>query len=273
MALQQGTNVNDRWGEAAPYERYVGRWSRLVAREFVAWLDIPPGCAWADVGCGTGALSEQVLREAAPRALHGIDKAAGFVAAAQARLADARVRVEMADATALPMAESSCDAVVSGLVLNFVPEHAAMAAEMARVARPGGCVAAYVWDYAGGMQMMRRFWDAASAAASGAGESLETIERFPICAPEPLRVLWEGAGLRNVEVRAIEIPTHFDNFDDYWQPFLGGQGAAPTWLAKQDMARRESIRALLERTLPRDPAGGIRLSARAWAVKGRKPGA
>ena len=128
--------------------------------------------------------------------------------AARQRLRDPRVRFITGDATRLPWEASAFDVTVSGLVLNFVKDHAAMAREMVRVTKPGGRVAAYVWDYAGGMQMVRHFWDAAIAVSPGDAK-LDQADRFPICQPEPLRALFEDAGLRSVEVRAIEIPTVF----------------------------------------------------------------
>lgn len=266
---QQQSSANDRWGESDPYERYVGRWSRVVATEFVRWLAVGPEAAWADIGCGTGALTQAVLHDCNPRSIHAVDKSPGFVASASALITDPRARFEIADAIALPMADASSDAAVSGLVLNFVGQPAAMVAEMVRVTRRNGQVAAYVWDYGGGMQMMRRFWDAAVASCGSAGVPDEA-SRFPLCAPEPLQSLWRDAGLIDVEVRAIDIPTHFSDFDDYWQPFLGGQGAAPTWLAGQAQHRQDAIRDRLRHELPCRPDGSIHLTAAAWAVSGRR---
>ena len=268
MAQQQAM-TNDRWGEAGPYERYVGRWSRCVAREFVRWLVIKPDAVWADIGCGTGALTETVLRDCNPRFVHAFDKSPGFLACASARITDPRARFEAADAIGLPIEEACCDAAVSGLVLNFVGDPVAMVAEMARVTQRDGEVAAYVWDYGGGMQMMRRFWDAA-VVVCGAADVPDEASRFPLCAPEPLRSLWHGAGLVNVEVHLIEIATHFLDFDDYWRPFLGGQGAAPTWLAGVAPAQQDTIRDRLQRELPYSPDGSIHLTATAWAVKGMR---
>jgi hypothetical protein len=134
------------------------------------------------------------------------------------------------------------------------------------VTKPGGRVALYVWDYAGEMQMTRCFWEAA-IAVSPQDAKLTQAERFPICRPEPLRALFEGVGLRAVDTRSIDIPTVFRDFDDYWSPFLGRQGSAPTYLASVDDGVRERIRATLEARLA--PRGGpIRLIARAWAVRG-----
>jgi hypothetical protein len=142
-----------------------------------------------------------------------------------------------------------------------------MAREMARVTKPGGRVAAYVWDYAGGMQMVRHFWDAA-IAVNPADAKLDQADRFPICQPGPLAALFARAGLRAVAARPIEIPTVFRDFDDYWSPFLGGQGSAPTYLASASEGVRERIRAHLKARLAPAHGGPIELTARAWAVRG-----
>lgn len=257
----------EAWGSGDAYEQYVGRWSRKVAAELLRWLAVEPGLAWADVGCGTGALAETILAACEPAAIEGVDASEGFVAAARQRLRDPRVRFMTGDATRLPWEAGAFDVAVSGLVLNFVRDHEAMAREMARVTKPGGRVAAYVWDYAGGMQMIRHFWDAA-VAVNPDDAKLDQGDRFPICQPEPLRALFEGAGLRSVLVRAIEFPTVFQDFDDYWSPFLGRQGSAPTYLASVSDDAREKIRAHLKARLA--PARGerIELTARAWAVQG-----
>jgi SAM-dependent methyltransferase len=259
--------VKEAWGSGGPYERYVGRWSRPVAREFLPWLGVPSGRTWGDVGCGTGALVECILAVADPRFVFAIDRSDGFLATAQAAIPDQRVQFELADATALPWADVSCDVTVSGLVLNFVPDAGAMLREMVRVTRPRGKVAAYLWDYSGGMEMMRQFWDAA-IAVSPEDAALDQAERFPLCQPQPLEALFRDAGLRSVSVRAIDIPTVFQDFDDYWLPFLGMQGAAPTYLASLDDKTRAQIRELLKARLPAAADGSIALTARAWAVQG-----
>ncbi|HST63309.1 MAG TPA: class I SAM-dependent methyltransferase, partial [Longimicrobium sp.] len=249
------------------YERYVGRWSRPVAAEFVRWLGVPHGGAWMDVGCGTGALSAAILDAAAPACVCGVDLSPEHVAAARARVADPRARFAVADATRLPDEENACDAAVSGLVLNFVPEPARALAEMRRVVRPGGTVGVYVWDYAGEMQLIRAFWDAA-AELDPAAAQLDEGRRFGICRPEPLRTLFREAGLRDVQVRAIDVPTRFADFDDYWQPFLGGQGPAPGYAVSLDEDRRVALRERLRARLPTEPDGGITLNGRAWAARG-----
>jgi trans-aconitate methyltransferase len=259
--------AKENWGSAGPYERYVGRWSRKVAREFLAWISMPPGIAWADVGCGTGALAECILGQCEPASIACVDKADGFVAAARQSITDSRVTFDTADATILPWETDMFDVTVSGLVLNFVPDHHAMACEMARVTKPGGKVAAYVWDYGRGMEMMRHFWDTA-IAVTPSDSKLDQAERFPICRPEALQSLFGDIGLKAVSSRAIDIPTVFRNFDDYWTPFLGKTGAAPTYLASVDESTREKIRAALESRLIPSTDGTIALRARAWAVQG-----
>ena len=255
------------WAVGSAYEPYMGRWSRLVAREFLARLGVAGGAAWLDVGCGTGALSQTVLGMADPAAVVGIDPSLGYVGYARARLAGDRARLLVADARRLPVAGDRFDAVVSGLVLNFVPDPARAVREMTRVARAGGRVAAYVWDYAGGMELIRGFWDAAAALDRAAAE-LDEGRRFGLCQPEPLAGLFRGAGLVEVEVAPIDVPTRFRDFDDYWTPFLGGQGPAPGYVLALDEAGRAALREELAARLPAAADGSIALAARAWAVAG-----
>lgn len=259
----------DVWAIGAAYESYVGRWSRPVARELLRWLDVPHGSAWLDVGCGSGALVQEILALAAPRYVLGIDRAEGFVAHARASVMDSRARFQVGDAQALPVADAAFDAAVSGLVLNFVPRPATMVGEIARAVRRGSPIALYVWDYAGGMQLIRRFWDAAKALDPGAA-ALDEAARFPGCAPEPLEALLEEGGLRHVESRSIDVPTRFRDFDDYWSPFLGGQGPAPTYAMSLPDDRRVALRERIRSALPVQPDGSIALTARAWAVRGTR---
>lgn len=257
------------WASGDLYEPYVGRWSWLVAREFLAWLGPAAGLDWLDVGCGTGAIMEAVAERYAPRRVAGVDPSPGFLAVARRRLPPDRAELHQGDARQLPFDDAAFDRVVSGLVLNFVPDQPGAAAELARVVRPGGEVALYVWDYAGAMQLMRHFWDAA-AALDPRGDAIDEGKRFPICRPEPLRALFEAAGLTGVETRAIDVPTVFRDFDDYWTPFLTGQAPAPAYCMSLDEDARAALRERLRQTLPVQPDGSIHLVARAWAVRGRK---
>jgi SAM-dependent methyltransferase len=258
--------VRDMWAGAAAYDAYVGRWSRPVAAELVRWLGVPSGLSWLDVGCGPGALAATVRELAAPSAIAGVDRSGPFVAAAAA----GGLTGVVADARALPLADACVDVVVSGLAVNFVPRPASAVAELSRVVVPGGVVAAYVWDYAEGMAMLRHFWDGAVALDPGAAE-LDEGERFAVCRPGPLERLWRLGGLTGVEVRPIDVPTVFADFDDYWEPFLGGQGPAPGYVSALPDDRRADLRSFLAARLPRAADGRIELTARAWAVRGTRP--
>jgi len=258
----------DRWAGADAYEAYIGRWSRPVAAKFIDWLAVAPSRRWVDVGCGTGALSQAILERSDARSVIGIDPSSDFVARARTRVDDPRARFEVGTADRLPLEPASADVVVSGLVLNFVPDLAAGLAEIRRVAVPGATVAAYVWDYAGRMDLLRHFFDAAIALDPAATTHDEAV-RFPICAPGPLRRAFEDGGLTEVEVRGIDVPTVFRDFDDYWTPFLGGVGPAPGFAVSLAEPARAALRERLRATLPTETDGTIHLIARAWAVRGR----
>lgn len=260
--------ASGNWRDGDSYERYVGRWSGRVAAEFVPWLEIAPRSRWLDVGCGTGALSSVVLDGSDPAAVFGVEPSVGFLKSAEQRLSDRATLVEGA-AESIPFPNESFDAVVSGLVLNFVGDQRAALAEMARVATSGATIAAYVWDYRDGMQFMKYFWQAA-ADLDGAADADETA-RFPICNPDALLELFTTSGLVETTVRAIDIPTRFVNFDDYWHPFLAGTGVAPRYVATLDESSILKLRERLRRTLRTDADGAIPLTARAWAVRGRRP--
>ncbi len=262
-----GTRQADVWASGAAYEPYVGRWSRLVAREFLDWLRVPAGRRWLDVGCGTGALSQTILAVAEPEQVLGVDPSEGYLTYARGQVADPRASFEVGDARALRCEAAAFDAVVSGLVLNFVPAPDTAVAEMVRAARPGGTVAAYVWDYAGEMQLMRHFWDAAVALNPQALE-LDEGRRLPICKPDRLSALFRSAGLKDVEARAIDVPTDLRDFDDYWSPFLGGQAPAPGYAMSLGDERRVELRERIRAGLPCAADGSIHLIARAWAVRG-----
>ena len=264
-------NRHDGWFSGAAYEPYVGRWSRLVAREFLAWLAIPAGRRWLDVGCGTGALSEAILLFGQPSQVKGIDPSESYLSFAHQQINDSRFTSKIGNAQALPCESAGYDAAVSGLMLNFVPVPQEAVAEMTRVASPGATVAAYVWDYAGQMQLMRHFWDAAAALDPEAAR-LDEGRRFSFCQPEPLEGLFKNAGLINVESRSIDVPTNFRDFEDYWTPFLGGQGSAPGYAMSLTEDHRESLRQQVYDGLPIAADGSISLIARAWAVRGRRPG-
>jgi SAM-dependent methyltransferase len=258
------------WSQGEIYESYVGRWSRLVAAEFIGRLDQPPGLSWLDVGCGTGALTSAVLASAAPGKVVGVDPSEGFVGFARGTVADERVRFGV-----LPAAElnseafrqefgGAFDVVVSGLVLNFIPERVEALRAMREL---GATVAVYVWDYAEGMQLMKYFWEAAGDVRPQDRE-LDEGATFPFCNPAGLEGLFAEAGFSGIETGAIVVPTMFESFDAYWTPFLGGQGVAPAYLRSLDADGQEKVRALVESRLPANADGSIELTARAWSARG-----
>ena len=257
--------MSDAWERGDPYEQYVGRWSRLVALRFLSWLGIPAGKRWLDVGCGTGALCASILDHCSPFSVVGVDPSEGFLEKAKDQLAG-RVVLHRGSAVEIPLCDASVDATVSGLVLNFVPDGNAALAEMARVTVSGGTIGAYVWDYAGKMELMRFFWDAAIELNPDAAKMDEGV-RFPVCHPEALADLFASAGLCGVEVTAIDILTPFADFEEYWRPFLGGQGPAPAYAMALDETARARLRARIRARIPLQADGSICLTARAWAVR------
>ena len=256
----------ENWGGSAAYDQYMGRWSRLVARRYLRDLSTPGGLSWLDIGCGTGALTQAVAAICEPRHLIGIDRSEGFVRAIQAESSEPPIPVVVAGADALPIETGTVDVAASGLALNFMAEPEEAIHEWRRVVRPAGIISAYVWDYADRMEFIRAFWDAA-ASIDPAAESLDEGRRFPLCSPSRLAGLFERAGLRNVEVWGVEVPTEFRDFDDYWAPFLAGQGPAPTYVSSLGEKARTALRDAIRAGLDDGRGGPIRMVARAWSVR------
>ncbi len=259
--------MSDTWADGDAYERFIGRWSRKVAPEFLDWLAPATGLRWADLGCGSGALTAAILDRASPASVLGVDPAPAQVEEAARRVTDVRASFACADAAGLE--PGAFDVVVSGLVLNFVPDAVAAVRAMAQ-ATTGGTVAAYVWDYASGMQMLRTFWDVAGGLDPAVAD-LHEGHRFQIGTTAALAEIWTESGLEDVATTALTVPTVFRDFDDFWIPFLGGQGPAPGYVASLDAPARDRLRDALDRHLPRADDGSIALSARAWAVRGTAP--
>lgn len=260
--------MDDAWQSGDPYERFMGRWSTLVARDFLDWLGVGPARTWLDVGCGTGTLTKAILESQKPAAIIAVDSSSRFITYAQQQIVHPAVRFRVGLAQSLDLASNAVDAVVSGLMLNFVPAPGRAVAEMRRVAKPGGRIGIFLWDYAAGMQMLRYFWDAAVALDHDARAFDEGL-RFPLCQADPLLALVREAGLRQVELIPIDVTTHFQNFDDYWLPFLGETGPAPSYAMSLDQPGRQSLAERVHDALPIAADGSISLVARAWAVKGR----
>ena len=259
--------MREVWQSGESYERYIGRWSRHVARKFVSELSIAAGSAWLDVGCGSGALTAAILALTKPERVIAFDRSTEFVAHSRQFLSDGRAMFVVGDAVRLPFADARADAVVSALVLNFISQPELALREMLRCVRSGGVVATYLWDYHEGMQAIRLFWDAAIALNPRAVE-LDEAKRFPLCQPAALEQLFVSAGLAEVDISAIAIPTSFRDFEDLWSPFLGGQGPAPTYTMSLAEQERIKLRERFRQMAPISADGSIHLSARAWVARG-----
>ena len=258
---------NDSWSSGTPYDRFMGRWSVLVADRFLDWLSISPGSVWLDLGCGTGSLTKLILDKCKPNEIYAIDASSEFIAHAQQRITSPIVRFQVGLAQDLELESNSVDAVVSGIMLNFVPDPETAIAEMIRVTKPEGYIGIFLWDYADGMEMLRYFWDAAVKVDKSAIQFDEGI-RFPLCKEGQLETLIRKVGMKQVDVTSIVVKTDFQNFDDYWQPFLGNVGPAPSYTMSLDQSTRQKLEDKLHKALPIDNNGSISLTARAWAVKG-----
>jgi len=258
----------DKWTSGAAYDRWMGRWSRLLAEPFLQWLDIPPGARWLDVCCGSGVVTEAIAEGCSPGSIVGIDASAPQIAFANEHRKRPGISFEVGDAAAIPFPDASFDVAVCGLGLNYMAEPARALQEMQRVTMAEGVIAAYVWDYAEGAGFLRRFWDAA-ASVDPEAVHFDQAQRFPMCTPEGLRKLLQDAHCKNIEVTALEITTRFENFAEYWTPLLSGQGSAPNYLGSRSEDIRAEIRERLKSSFEADKA--IELPARAWAVRGNRP--
>ena len=259
----------DMFAESAAYERFMGRWSRQLAPLFVGFVGIGASDAVLDVGSGTGELALSIASAMPAVRIVGIDPAAPYVKYAQSRVTGDRVGFQVGDAQKMTFADATFDRVLSLLVMNFIPDHGKALDEMIRVTRPGGVVGAVVWDYGGEMQMLRLFWDEAVARDPSIAKRDE--RHMPLCRSGELAALWRAHGLREVVEQPLTFTMTFASFDDFWEPFLGGQGPAGAYAAKLPEADRADLAARLRKRLLGGRADGpITLQARAWAVRGLK---
>ncbi|HEX4999288.1 MAG TPA: class I SAM-dependent methyltransferase [Terriglobia bacterium] len=260
-------SADDAWMAGDAYEAYMGRWSRMVARTFVEWLNPKPFADWIEIGCGTGALTATICDLCEPHSVVACDPSVPFIEHARRSLPDDRVRFVVGGVEALPSQSGGFDMAVSALVLNFLPDPQSVIRSMAGRLRKGGAVAGYVWDYSDGMLPLRVFWEQAVALDPGAS-ALDEGARFPLCRQSALETVWRDAGLSDVETRPLEIATYFATFEEYWSPFLLGTGPAPGYVASLAPDHRDSLRDRIMSRLPTGPDGSIQLRARAWAARG-----
>jgi SAM-dependent methyltransferase len=258
------------FSEAEAYERFMGRWSARLAPLLVKWAGVRDGEQILDVGSGTGTLAVAAHAAAPAGRIVGIDPAANYVAFANARHGRQNLAFEAGDGQKMRFADATFDRTLSLLVLNFIPDRAKALAEMIRVTKPGGSVAAAVWDYGDGMQMLRVFWDEAIALKPDMAKRDE--RNMPLCRKGELAAMWREHGLQDVSEESLTIETRFASFADYWEPFLVKQGPAGAYAASLSDEERVQLRdRLRRRLLPKGGDGPIVLSARAWAVRGIVP--
>jgi SAM-dependent methyltransferase len=249
---------------AEAYDRHIGRYGRELARALVDAAGVRPAQTALDVGCGPGALATELVRRLGSAQVAAVEPSAVFAEACRRRLPG--VQVEVADAEALPFDDAEFDHALAQLVLNFMTDPPAGVREMQRVTRPGGTVAAAVWDYAGEMTLLRRFWDAAGALDASARGSDEGSS-MPFCTPDALRELWSTVGFTRVTVSPAMVTAGYDGFEDLWRPLELGVGPSGAYAAALSPDRRLELKAELRRRLGVGDQP-FRLTARAWIVTG-----
>jgi SAM-dependent methyltransferase len=261
-----------RASDGGAYERFLGRWSRLLAGPFAEFVRLADHGRALDVGCGTGSLALALANRRGQKQVVGLDIATSYIAFARSRPGTAGIGFAVGDACRLPYADGGFTAALAQLALNFVPNAAQAAREMRRVVQPGGVVAAAVWDFRGGLVFQRLFWDTAAGLDPGAGAARDRLFSGPLALPDGLPALWHDAGLAAVERSSITIRMEYDDFADYWEPLLGGQGPVGAYVEGLPTERRrlieERVRAAF---LSGSPDGPRSLTATAWAVRGIVP--
>jgi SAM-dependent methyltransferase len=273
VAVLRGQNRQpNMFGDAEAYERFMGRWSRLVAPRLVGFTGrLPERGRMLDVGSGTGSLAFAIAERNGRARVLGIDPSKEYVAYASSRnpFPD-RTSFEVGDAQQLHFPDASFDAALSLLVFNFIPDPKKALLELRRVTKPGGKLSAAVWDYGAGMRMLRMFWDAA-AGLDPAAEKLDE-KHMPLCRAGELSALWREGGLENVREQSIDIRMRFESLADYWDPFLLGQGPAGSYVRRLDSDKLQALRNEVNRrlALPGENTAFV-LPARVWSVRGTVP--
>ena len=256
------------FADGKTYERLMGRWSQLAGAKFLDWLDAPKGLRWIDVGCGNGAFTEVLIARCSPAAVTGIDPSDGQLAYARTRPGTTLAQFRVADAQSLPFADKSFDAASMALVITFIPDPLKAAAEMARVVKPGGIVATYMWDF-----------DSRGFPLAPLYEAMKSL-KIPVTLPpgrtascqNEMRAIWQNAGLQSVASEVIRIRVSYSDFDDFWDSNTLPVGPSGKLLAELPPSTREKLRTRLREQLPIGADGRIAYEATANAVKGRVPG-
>ncbi len=255
---------------SAGYERFMGRWSRLLAPPYVAFAGVKNGDRVLDVGTGTGSLAAAVEAGMPASEITGVDPSEGFIAYAQKHVTSARAHFEVGDAQALKFKDAAFDNTLALLVMNFIPDPNKAIMEMRRVTRPQGVVSACVWDYDSGMQMLRFFWDEAVAI----DPSIEPKDErhMKLSHQGELGQLWRTAGLINIKEQPLVIDQAYSSFNDYWEPFTKGAGPGGAFVVSLPQDRRQHLEARMrKRLLGERQDGPFTLTAKAWCVRGDVP--
>jgi SAM-dependent methyltransferase len=262
------TETRFAFDDGAAYERFMGRWSRAVGTEFLAWVAPPKAARWLDVGCGTGVFTQLIRDGCAPASIVAVDPSAEQIDHARRQPIAQHADFRVADAMELPFADGSFDVVASALVINFIPDRPRALRQARRVTRPGGLVAKYVWDFAGGratgvpMQRGLKAIGVDSPRVPGTEDS--TVEA--------LESLFKTAGFRDIATKPIDVSMTFRDFDDYWQSQTPSHHPSTKIIAGLPEQDRQRLRETVSASLPAAADGTITYSARANAIKARAPG-
>jgi ubiquinone/menaquinone biosynthesis C-methylase UbiE len=262
-AMSQAANLFDD-GEA--YERLMGRWSRLAGEKFLDWLGAAKDLKWVDVGCGNGAFTELLIERCAPASVVGVDPSEGQLAYARTRGGAKRAEFRIADAQSLPFPDNSFDAGAMALVIVFVPDAVKAAAEMARVVRPGGVVATYMWDFPDGTPL-----SPLSRAIKALGFEPPERPNVQAAARDSMQAIWREAGLKSVETEVLRIGVEFSNFDDFWDSNTLPIGPSGKALAALSPSARQQLKARLRAQMSPAADGTIAYESVANAVRGVAP--
>ena len=259
------------WQDGAAYERFMGKWSRLVGRLFVEWLQVAPQRRWLDVGCGTGAFTEVILAVCDPALVVAFDPSERHVAYARSQICDQRVELRVGDATSIDCNDDQFDVATAALVLNFIPDRARAVAQMARVVRPDGLVAAYVWDFGGRRNVSQHLGDALSVAAPDREMAARTLLQANSTRAEALAHLFRSVGLTRIITKSLNTVATFGNFEDYWDSNTGFDSPLGKACRALPPERLQALQTELRRALPTDDKGRIAFAISALAVQGMVP--